>query len=152
MAKQATKKPSNVVKLPVNNPAIFPISGDVMPNGGNPKKDRVTFNGVLDFTGVDMQDLYRMAAQTIVIKLAGNCRQKFYNNKDKAGKHTEAFPVIVKDIMGGTIKVKDDIVSKLRSTTAGNRVEKIVSNIEKMSDEKKREMLDKLTNMLKAKK
>lgn len=123
-----------------------------MPIGGNPKKDRVTFNAVLDFSGVDMVDLYRMAAQTIVIKLAGNCRQKFSNNKDKAGKHEQPFNVVVKENIGGTINVKEGIVSKLRATTAGNRVEKLVSNVEKLSPEKQREMLDKLTNMLKSKK
>lgn len=153
MAKSATKKPSNVTPFPsskkgANKETDFAFSGDVMPIGGNPEKDRVSFNGVFDFAGVDMVDLYRMAAQTMVIKLAGNCRQKFAadTNKDKAKKIIKAFPVIVKETIPTRINVKEDIVSKLRSTSSANAVEKLGSKIEKLSPAQK-EALRKLLNV-----
>jgi hypothetical protein len=159
MTKQTTRKPSNVVALPTpkkpsNNPNVFHIEGDVMPSGSKNHKDRVSFSADLDFTGVEQQDVFRMAAQTIVIKLAGNCRTKFSadTNKDKAGKVLKAFPVIVRETIPATINVKEVIVSKLRANVVSNRVEKMAANIEKLSPEKQREMLERLTNMLKPKK
>lgn len=159
MPKQTTKKASNVVALPnVKKPStnanVFHIEGDVMPTGSKNPKDRVSFSADLDFTGVEQQDVFRMAAQTIVIKLAGNCRTKFSanTNKDKAGKVIKAFPVIVRETIPATVNVKEGIVSKLRANVAGNRVEKMAANIEKLSPEKQREMLERLTNMLKHKK
>lgn len=130
---------SNVVKLPASKkPAHketdFPFAGDVMPIGGNPEKDRVSFSGVFDFSGVDMVDLYRMAAQTMVIKLAGNCRSKYSAGYDeKTKKYAKSFPAVVKEVIPARINVKADIVSKLRSTTGANAVEKLGSKIDKLS-------------------
>ena len=153
MAKSNVVKLPSTKKAPVTNPMVFHIEGDVMPTGSKNPKDRVSFSADLDFTGVDIKDIHRMAAQTIVIKLAGNCRSKFeagYNDKTK--KHEKPFNVVVKETIPAKINVLADIVSKLRSTSAGNRVEKMAANIEKMSPEKQREMLERLTNMVKPKK
>ena len=138
MAKSATKKPSNVVPLKATNPNVFHIEGDVMPTGSKNPKDRVSFSADLDFTGVDIKDIHRMAAQTIVIKLAGNCRSKFAAGYDaKAKKHEKPFNVVVRETIPAKINVQADIVSKLRSTSSANRVEKMAANIDKLSDDQK---------------
>ena len=147
---------SNVVKLPAakkpsSNEALFPVSGDVMPIGGNAKKDRHTFNAVLDFGGIEAKDLYRMAAQTIVIKRAGNIRTAYAadTNKDKAGKFVKPFAHFVKEYMSGTINVKEAIVPKMRANAKVSKSKKIETTFETLSDAEKADMLKKLQTMLK---